>query len=73
MKDPVCGNCGNKRSVHYHEDRIYCFDHTNGDVFTDEPSDAILVGWIEYAHTDTHKMLVNDWKHANGHTIGEEI
>lgn len=45
--DPICGNCGKKRSQHYREDQLYCNTRTNGDVFTDTPNDYHLVGYLK--------------------------
>ena len=66
-KDPICGNCGQPLSKHYHEDDEYCYDNTNGDVFTDEPSDCILLSFIERKHTWLHKQFIHNWKVMNGH------
>lgn len=63
----VCGNCGKRWEEHHHEDVAHCNLVTNGDVFTDDPSDDALMAWIR----EKHPSLVDDeiaaWKRANGH------
>ncbi len=63
----VCGNCGKQWDKHHHEDEAYCNLVTNGDIFTDDPSDDAIMAWIR----DRHLLFVNDeiaaWKRANGH------
>lgn len=44
---PVCGNCNKPLSAHYHEDEEYCFSDTNGDIFTDEPQDWMVMDMID--------------------------
>lgn len=66
--DPICGNCGKALSKHYHESEVFCFTHTNGDVFTDEPNDSVIFAAFVERHPDIYDALVADWKAANGHT-----
>ena len=63
----ICGNCGNRWDEHYHEDEVYCNDETTGDVFTDEPSDDILMAWIREKHTSFVSDEIAMWKRANCH------
>ncbi len=65
--DPICGNCGNPLSKHFHEREEYCNDTTTGDVFTDEPSSALLADWLMGRHPGLHARLVNQWKCEHGH------
>lgn len=67
QSDPICGNCSHPKSTHYHEDRIYCFKRTNGDVFTDEPQDSVILDAFITQHGCLYDALVNQWKRANGH------
>lgn len=64
---PVCGNCGQPLSLHFHEDKEYCFDNTTGDVFTDEPTDQILAQHIESCHPELHAAFVAEWRRISGH------
>ena len=66
-KDPICGNCGKVLSEHYHEDKIYCFENTNGDIFTDEPDDMEIINFIKENNEDLYNMLVEEWKKYAGH------
>lgn len=65
--DKICGNCGNPYSKHYFEEEIFCNDFTNGDVFTDEPQDYILISFIEENYNWVYKLMVYFWKKNNGH------
>jgi hypothetical protein len=64
----ICGNCGKSFADHYHEDEDYCFENTTGDIFTEEPSDGILVSFIENEHPNIHAQMVSEWKQENGHS-----
>lgn len=63
----VCGNCGNLYKNHYFEDRIYCYDDTNGDVWDDHPSDADIVCWLESNYPDIHQKIISEWQKESGH------
>lgn len=65
--DPICGNCGKKRSQHYREDQLYCNTRTNGDVFTDTPNDYHLVGYLMNRMPTVHEKVVLFWRQENGH------
>lgn len=70
--DPVCGNCGNPLSQHFVEGygsevRTYCNQTTNGDVFTDEPSDSALFDMLVERMPDVYEALRASWKKENGH------
>ena len=66
-KDPICGNCGNPLSKHYHEDEEYCNKLTNGDIFTDDPNEIILIEFIKKKHPRLYKLLLKDWTKYAGH------
>lgn len=66
--DPICGNCGKKRSNHYQEDDgVYCFRHTSGDVFKYTPNDMELMAFYEEKHPRGYARLVREWRQENGH------
>lgn len=72
--DPICGNCGNKKSSHYFEkygdqDRKYCYVHTNGDVWTSEPSDADVAEIIAEKFPQVWDEAVRQWKAERGHPV----
>ena len=72
MTDPVCGNCGNPLSQHFVESygsevRTYCNQVTNGDIFTDEPTDSALFGMLVEQMPDVYEALRASWKKENGH------
>lgn len=64
----ICGNCGKRLSEHHHEDEVYCNTFTNGDVFTDDPSDDTLMAWLREKHPSFIDDETAAWKRANGHT-----
>lgn len=66
-KDPICGECGKPLSKHFHEDREYCNEVTNGDVFTDDPSDTMLMAFIRKKSSGIYDRMVTVWKLENGH------
>ncbi len=73
MSDPICGNCSKPLSEHTKECETYfCYEHTNGDVFTNEPSDEWLLEQIRnYAisiNPGIEDALISKWKRDNGHT-----
>lgn len=73
MSDPVCGNCGNPLSKHFverygDEVRTYCNQTTNGDIFTDEPSNAAIFDMLFERMPDVYDVLLEAWKRENGHT-----
>ena len=61
---PVCGNCGKPLSAHHREDEDYCFHDTNGDIFTDEPQDWMVMDMID---DEIIEAARNKWKAENGH------
>lgn len=70
--DPICGHCGKHRSKHYFEkydseDRVYCFTNTTGDIFTDTPSDDVILGMILDDNPDMYDQYLSRWREANGH------
>ena len=69
MSDPICGRCEQPLSRHYHEDDDYCYANTNGDVFTDEPHDHIVLGLFEKAYPSAREELVRQWKIDNWHEV----
>lgn len=74
IRDPICGNCENPLSQHYREnvgkeERIYCYTHTNGDLFTNTPPDSWVFNELLERHPDIYDALVAEWKMANGHDV----
>jgi hypothetical protein len=67
MKKHTCGNCGKQYSNHYHEDEIYCFEHTNGDVFSSEPSQGEICTYMATYYSDLYEKIIENWKIENGH------
>lgn len=72
MTDPVCGNCGNPLSAHFVESygrevRTYCNQVTNGDVFTDEPSESALFDMLVERMPEVYESLLAAWKREHGH------
>lgn len=65
--NPICGNCGKPYSEHYHEDEVYCFSFTNGDLFSSEPSCNLICEYMETYHNDIYLLMINKWKELNGH------
>lgn len=66
--DPICGACLRRRSNHYAEDgQLFCNKITNGDVFTTEPADDSLMGWIRLRHPEFVRVVTEDWKAQHGH------
>jgi hypothetical protein len=65
--DPVCGHCGRPLSAHYHENEVYCFQDTTGDIYTDEPSDDHMGSFLRYRHAELYAQLVKEWQAENGH------
>lgn len=70
--DAVCGNCGKPYGQHYFEkygseDRVYCFTDTNGDIFTDTPSDDKIFNMILDDNPDIYDQYLTRWQKANGH------
>ena len=65
--DAICGHCNGRYADHFHEDQDYCFENTNGDTFTDEPSGIVLADWIEIEKPELFAALVNEWKNENNH------
>jgi len=68
--DPICGNCFAPLSKHFHENEIYCFPNTTGDIFKDEPPDSLILEQLYERHKEEYDDLVLLWKRNNGH-IGE--
>ena len=65
--DPTCGHCGKKLSNHYHEDQIYCYHDTTGDLFSAEPTDETIGEMLAERHPDLYLELTKVWKILNGH------
>lgn len=65
--DAICGHCNGRYADHFHEDQDYCFENTNGDTFTDEPSGIVLADWIETEKPELFASIVDEWKKENGH------
>ena len=63
----ICGHCGRRRDQHFFEDEIYCFEHTNGDLWTDEPGWENIGAMIESEYPVLWKEMVAKWKEDNGH------
>lgn len=71
--DPVCGHCGHRLSAHYHENEIYCFKNTTGDIYTDEPSDDHMGSFLQHRHPNLYAQLVKEWQAENGHAPNTAI
>lgn len=69
VSDPICGHCGKPRSMHWVEDQTYCFENTNGDLFTNEPSDETMAHFIQARDPSAFDFLVKEWKRENGHIV----
>ncbi len=65
----ICGNCGQRRDKHHFEREIYCFENTNGDLWTDDPRWEDIGAMIEYSRPTLWAELVLKWKRDNGHII----
>lgn len=68
--DPICGNCGKPRSQHETEaglEELFCYSHTTGDVFSDEPGDCAIIDLLHKRHPDIHTELVATWRTTHGH------
>lgn len=66
--DPICGDCEMPKSQHFHEGKIwYCNQVTNGDVFTDHPSDANLLAYMEFEDPALIETWRDRWKREHGH------
>ena len=65
--DKICGNCGKTFDEHFHERDDFCYEETNGDIFTDEPNDMILVHFLEEEKPTLYQSLILEWKIKNGH------
>ena len=65
----ICGNCGQPYKAHFIENEVYCYRDTNGDVFTDVPSDSLLIAWIEEKEPKLYEKLVRDWQKDNGQRL----
>jgi len=68
----ICANCGRKYKEHYFENygkepRIYCFTNTNGDVFSNEPSDHKILDMILEDNPDLYDRYIERWQKENGH------
>jgi len=72
--EAVCGNCGNKFSQHFietghgEEQIAFCNTETNGDIFTEEPSDMAVMSFIRNHYQNFHEAIVSKWKRENGHS-----
>lgn len=70
--DPICGNCGKRLSEHdvecYRGERtVYCYKHTNGDLFTDTPQDSVIFDMILADNPDMYDDYLARWQRENGH------
>jgi len=64
----ICGHCGRPFSDHDQGDQIYCFDNTNGDLWSDEPHDEAIGALLNRDQPSIYAVLVAQWKRENGHT-----
>lgn len=65
--DPICGNCGNPLSKHYHEHEEFCNLTTTGDIFTDEPRESLIIDKLVENHLEEYEQIILEWKKENGH------
>jgi hypothetical protein len=63
-QEAIRGNCGKKFSEHYHESEEFCFTDTNGDLFTDDPTDSAILDMFQ---PEEIEAATNKWKKLNGH------
>lgn len=63
----ICGHCGQQRYRHYIEDEVYCFPDTNGDLWTDEPSDEMIADIVRDEFPDIWSEAIQKWKKGNGY------
>lgn len=71
-KNPICGNCGKPLRTHWQNPHnIYCYEHTNGDIFTDEPSEDFIIQEIVKRYQELYPNIMEDivkeWRIDNGH------
>ena len=70
--DAICGNCGNAYSKHYfepygEEQRVYCNMLTNGDIFTDTPSDGVIFDMLLEDHPGLYDYYLAKWRREHKH------
>lgn len=68
MAEKVCGNCRKSYSDHINGrviGEVYCYEDTNGDLFTSNPTDCTLVEWL--MEKGSYDALVEEWKKEHGH------
>lgn len=65
--DPICGNCGKKKSFHY-PPKSHCWASIAfDDRFTSEPSSKTLLKWMEARDPYMLRHARTQWKIENGH------
>lgn len=65
--DPICGNCGKKRSEHCRKgDEGYCYSHTY-DEFASTPSDKTLMLYMRQNRPSMVREMQRLWRQENGH------
>ena len=71
----ICGNCGNLYIHHIFEDEVYCYQETNGDIFTREPNNEILMDFIENENPDMYKKCLDLWysRGISSNTLNKEF
>lgn len=70
LTDPICGNCGKAKSEHAKElnrPELFCYMHTTGDIFTDEPRESVIFDKMQERYPTLYESLVEEWKRENGH------
>lgn len=70
--DPICGHCDKPLSQHHegYDDgaiRVFCYLHTNGDWFSDEPDADALVEILEEERPEVYEEMFYLWRVRNGH------
>ena len=68
--DPICGNCQKPLSKHFHETVEYCYSHTNGDIYTEEPDEQMIANRVVDENPEIYDACVAKWKRENGHIGG---
>lgn len=66
-QNAICGNCGKSYGDHYFEHQVFCFENTNGDIFTDEPNENMIMNMIEEKAPHLREVVIKEWKIKNGH------
>ena len=64
----ICGHCGLRYDNHQlWRGEIHCFNDTNGDLWTAEPSWADVGAMIANTDPELWTAFATEWKKANGH------